>query len=68
MNPKAHRARKNLKWIAGAIKHPGALHRQLHVPDGKKISVERLKKAAHSEDKKLRARANLALTLRKLRS
>lgn len=25
------------KWIQGAIKHPGALHKELGVPKGKKI-------------------------------
>ena len=30
------------KWIAGAIKHPGALHRALKVPMGKKIPAKKL--------------------------
>ena len=33
-------------WIAGAIKHPGALHKELHVPQGKKIPANKLRAAA----------------------
>ncbi len=33
-------------WIAGAIKHPGALHRQLGVPQGQKIPQAKLSAAA----------------------
>jgi len=54
------------KWIAGAIKHPGALHRQLHVPADKKIPVSKLEAAAEKGGT-LAKRANLAMTLRKLR-
>lgn len=32
-------------WIAGAIKHPGALHKDLGVPMGKKIPEGKLEKA-----------------------
>ena len=28
--------KKHGKWIAEAIKHPGALHKELGVPEGKK--------------------------------
>lgn len=52
-------------WIAGAIKHPGALHRQLGVPEGKKIGFAKLQAAA-SKGGKLGKRARLAETLRKL--
>ena len=55
------------KWIAGAIKHPGALHRELHVPEGEKIPAKKLAKAEHSENPKLRRRAKLAETLEHLR-
>lgn len=55
------------KWIAGAIKHPGALHRQLGVPAGKPIPASKLKKAA-SKGGKLGARARLAETLKHLHS
>ena len=54
------------KWIQKAIKHPGALHKQLGVPKGKKIPVSRLRKAAKSKGT-LGKRARLALTLRKFR-
>jgi hypothetical protein len=53
-------------WIAGAIKHPGALHKEMHVPEGKKIPEARLAKAAHSKNSKLAARARLAETLKGL--
>ncbi len=53
-------------WIAGAIKHPGALHRQMGVPDGKTIPAGRLKKAAAAPGK-LGQRARLAVTLKGLR-
>ena len=35
-------------WIAGAIKHPGALHRMMHVPQGQKIPAKRLHAAANA--------------------
>ena len=38
-------AKKKAHWIAGAIKHKGALHRQLGVPAGKKIPQSKLKSA-----------------------
>lgn len=34
------------KWIKGAIKHPGALHKELHVPAGEKIPAKKLNAAA----------------------
>jgi hypothetical protein len=58
-------AKKN--WIAGAIKHPGALHRQLGVPQGKKIPASKLNAAAKAGGK-LGQRARLAKTLGKMRS
>lgn len=51
------------KWIAGAIKHPGALHKELGVPQGKKIPEGKLKKAAKAGGK-LGKRARLAETLK----
>ena len=30
------------KWMAGAVKHPGALHESLGVPQGQKIPAEML--------------------------
>ena len=50
-------------WIAGAIKHPGALHKSLGVPQGRKIAAKKLAKAAKSSKPTLRRRAALAKTL-----
>lgn len=55
----------NGHWIAGAIKHPGALHRELGVPAGQKIPAKKLNAAA-SAGGKLGARARLAKTLKGL--
>lgn len=54
------------KWIQGAIKHPGALHKSLHVKEGKKIPESKLEKAEHSKNPTLRKRAQLAETLKKM--
>lgn len=54
------------KWIQEAIKHPGALHKQMHIPIGEKIPMGKLEKAAEKGGK-LGKRARLAMTLRKLR-
>lgn len=51
-------------WIAGAIKHPGALHKALGVPAGQKIPRAKLTKAAASDNPTLARRARLAQTLR----
>jgi hypothetical protein len=53
------------KWIQKAIKHPGALHEELHVPKGEKIPKEKLEKAAKKKGKEGR-RARLAETLEKM--
>jgi hypothetical protein len=53
------------KWIQGAIKHPGALHKELGVPMGKKIPAGKLSKAAKAGGK-LGQRARLAETLKKM--
>lgn len=55
------------KWIQGAIKHKGALHRELGVPEGKKIPAKKLAKAEHSKSAKIRKQAALAKTLSKMR-
>lgn len=52
------------KWIKTAIKHPGALRKELGVKEGEKIPEAKLEKAAHSENPKLAARARLAETLK----
>lgn len=54
-------------WIAGAIKKKGALRESLHVPEGDTIPESKLKKATHSKNPKLKKRAELAETLKKLR-
>lgn len=50
-------------FIKKAIKHPGALHKELGVAMGKKIPTSKLNEAAHSKNPKLRKRAILAKTL-----
>lgn len=50
-------------WISGAVKHPGALHRELGVPKGHKIPASKLKAATRSDDPTERKRAFLAETL-----
>lgn len=57
------KAKKN--WIKGAIKHPGALHKELGVPQGQKIPAGKLAKAAKAGGK-LGRRARLAQTLKKM--
>jgi len=54
------------KWIQGAIKHPGALHKSLHVKKGEKIPESKLKKAEHSKNPTTAKRARLAETLKKM--
>lgn len=54
------------KWIQGAIKKPGALHKELRVKKGEKIPEKKLEKAEHSKNPTLRKRANLAETLKKM--
>jgi hypothetical protein len=53
------------KWISKAIKHPGALHKQMGVPEGQKIPAGKLKAAA-AKGGKLGQRARLAETLKGL--
>jgi hypothetical protein len=52
-------------WIKGAIKHPGALHKEMGVAKGKKIPHAKLEAAAKKSGK-LGRRARLALTLGKM--
>jgi hypothetical protein len=54
------------KWIQGAIKHPGALHRELGVPEGEKIPHKKIMKAEHADNPLLAKRARLAETLGRL--
>ena len=53
-------------WIKDAIKKPGALHKQLGVPEGKKIPTKKLAAAAKKPGK-LGQRARLAETLKKMK-
>ena len=50
-------------WIAGAIKKPGALRKELGVPAGKKIPSSKLA-AATKKPGKIGKRARLAETLK----
>jgi len=54
------------KWIQKSIKHPGALHKSLHVKPGEKIPESKLKKAEHSKNPTTAKRARLAETLKKM--
>lgn len=49
------------KWIAKAIKHPGALHKALGVPAGKKIPA---KKMAGNHSGRVKKMIALAKTLK----
>jgi len=51
------------EFIKSAIKHPGALHKELKVPEGKKIPAKKLAEAAKKPGKEGQ-RARLAETLR----
>jgi len=50
-------------WIAGAIKHPGALRKELGVKAGEKIPAKKLAAAAKKPGKEGQ-RARLAETLK----
>ena len=54
------------KWIQKAIKKPGALHKELGVPQGKKIPAKKLAAAAKKPGK-VGQRARLAETFAKMR-
>lgn len=54
------------KWIQAMHMKKGALHKELNVPQGKKIPASKLKKAEHSKNPTLKKRAVLAETLKKL--
>jgi len=53
----------NKKWIQGAVKKPGQLHRDLGVPQGKKIPAKKLRSAAKKKGK-VGQRARFALAMR----
>lgn len=54
-------------WIAGAIRHPGALHAQMGVPQGQPIPQKALVQAANSDNELLAKRARLAETLKRMK-
>jgi hypothetical protein len=54
-----------VKWIQDAIKHPGSLHKALHVPKGEKIPEKKLH-AAEQKGGKLAKKAHLAETLKRM--
>lgn len=51
-------------WMQDVHPKKGALHEQMHIPEGKKISTTKLEKAEHSDSPLLRKRANLAMRYR----
>ena len=53
------------KWIQGAIKHPGALRKELGAKKGKPIPEKKLEKAA-KKGGTIGKRARLAETLKKM--
>ena len=59
-----HHKAEGGKWIAGAIKHPGALRAKTHTPKGKNIPEKKLKAAEHSKSPAMRREAHLAETLK----
>lgn len=61
--PRMERREGGKMWIQKAIKHPGALHEELGIPEGTKIPVRKLEKAAHSRSPLMRKQANLDMTL-----
>ncbi len=54
------------KFIQDMDMKKGALHRQLGVPEGKKIPAKKMQEALHSDSALERKRAHLAQTLGKL--
>lgn len=58
-----HHMKEAHKWIQKAIEHPGALHKELHVPEGKKIPAKKLAAAAKKPGVEGK-RARLAETLK----
>lgn len=51
-------------WIDKAIKHPGALHKELGVPEGQKIPEDKLEEAEHSDNPEEKKRAEFAEELK----
>lgn len=57
-------AKSKPHWISSAIRHPGALHKALGVPQGQKIPASKMAKAKHSKNPRIRKMAALAKTLK----
>jgi hypothetical protein len=55
------------KWIAGATKSKGGLHRALGVPVGETIPASKLDAAKKSKNPRVKKEAMLAQTLKNLR-
>jgi hypothetical protein len=51
-------------WIKNAIKKPGSLREELHVPEDKNISEKKLQKAEHSKNPHIAKQAHLAEELK----
>ena len=60
------KGKKKRKWIKGAIKHPGALRKELGVPEGENIPPSKLK-IKKGDSTRTKQRKNLAKRLAKLR-
>jgi len=54
-------------WMQGAVKRPGALHRNLGIPQWQPIPRKTLDRAAHSSNPTIEKEASLAETFRRLR-
>lgn len=66
LNKESVEMAKDKKFIQKAIKHPGALHKDLGVPEGKNIPAKKLEKATHSKNPTVKKRAVFAETLKKM--
>lgn len=55
------------KWMRGAVKHPGGLHRALGIAEDKKIPASKINAAKNSDNPKVRKMATLAKTFSKFR-
>ena len=58
---------RNGKWMQGAVKNPGYLHRALGVPQNKTIPKAKVAQAANSSNQHLAAAARLAQTFARSR-
>jgi hypothetical protein len=64
---RSHKRNGGGQFIQNAIKHPGALHEELHVPKGQKIPTKKLAKTTRSDNPKLAKRAKFAEELKGFR-